>query len=218
MKTVIAFNGSPRKHWNTAMLLDQALEGAAAQGAATRRVDLYDLQYQGCKSCFGCKTLGGKSLGRCALRDDLTPLLDAVCQADALLLGSPIYFWAITGAMKAFQERLLFPFYRYAGDDDPVPSLFPRAIRTGFIYTLGATEARMEAAGYGQAIALNEMFLKRVFGHAESMTSCDTYQFEDYARIDHTRFDPEQKAARRREQFPLDCQKAFELGERLVQA
>ena len=50
------------------------------------------------------------------------------------------------------------------------------------------------------------------------MTSCDTYQFEDYARIDPARFDPEQKAARRREPFPLDCRKAFELGARLVQA
>jgi len=218
MKTLIAFNGSPRKHWNTAKLLDKALEGAAAQGAATRLVELYDLQYQGCKSCFGCKTLGGKSLGRCALRDDLTPLLDEVCQADALLLGSPVYFWAITGAMKAFQERLLFPFYRYAGEQDPVHSLFPRTIRTGFIYTLGASEAHMKASGYTQSIALNEMFMKRVFGHAESMTSNDTYQFQDYAKVDQTRFDPEQKAAWRREQFPLDCQKAFELGARLVQA
>jgi multimeric flavodoxin WrbA len=40
---VIAFNGSPRKKWNTATLLEKALEGAASQGAETKLVHLYDL-------------------------------------------------------------------------------------------------------------------------------------------------------------------------------
>jgi multimeric flavodoxin WrbA len=144
------------------------------------------------------------------------PVLDQVRQADALLLGSPIYFWAVSGEMKSFLERLRFPFYRYAKDDDPAPTLFPRVIPTGFIYTMGAPEARMREFGYTQAIALNEMFLTRIFGQAESMVSCDTTQFDDYARIDQQRFDPAQKAAHRAEQFPLDCRKAFELGSRLA--
>ncbi|MGC1401531.1 MAG: flavodoxin family protein, partial [Thermodesulfobacteriota bacterium] len=29
---VMAFNGSPRKKWNTATLLEKTLEGAASQG------------------------------------------------------------------------------------------------------------------------------------------------------------------------------------------
>ena len=44
---VIAINGSPRKKWNTATLLENALEGAASQGADTELVHLYDLDYQG---------------------------------------------------------------------------------------------------------------------------------------------------------------------------
>jgi len=32
---VIAFNGSPRKKWNTATLLEKAIEGAASHGAET---------------------------------------------------------------------------------------------------------------------------------------------------------------------------------------
>jgi hypothetical protein len=35
---VIAFNGSPRKKWNTATLLEKALEGAASQGAETELI------------------------------------------------------------------------------------------------------------------------------------------------------------------------------------
>jgi multimeric flavodoxin WrbA len=212
----MAFNGGPRKTWNTATLLEKALEGARAQGAETTLVHLYDLQYQGCRSCFGCKTRGGKSHGKCAMQDSLTPLLERARQADALLLGSPIYFWAITGEMKSFLERLLFPYYRYAKDDDPAPSLFPRVIPTAFIYTMGAPEQRMREYGYDQAIRLNELFLKRVYGRSESLISCDTYQFEDYAKIDQERFDVGEKAAWRQEHFPKDCQRAFELGGRLA--
>ena len=49
---VIAFNGGPRKNWNTAMLLEKALEGAKSQGAETELIHLYELNYKGCISCF----------------------------------------------------------------------------------------------------------------------------------------------------------------------
>ena len=213
---VLALNGSPRKTWNTATLLQKVLEGAASQGAATKLVHLYDLDFKGCKSCFGCKTKGGPSHGRCAVKDDLTPILKDVERADALILGSPIYFWAVSGEMKSFMERLMFPFYRYATDNDPAPSLFPKTIHTGFIYTMGATEERLKEVGYEKAIALNEAFLRRIFGKSESLLSIDTYQFDDYSKIDQDRFDPEKKAARRKEHFPRDCQRAFEMGIRFA--
>jgi len=52
---VMAFNGSPRKKWNTATLLEKALEGASSKGAETELIHLYDLNYKGCISCFSCK-------------------------------------------------------------------------------------------------------------------------------------------------------------------
>jgi multimeric flavodoxin WrbA len=52
---VIAFNGSPRKEWNTSTLLKQALEGAESEGAETELIHLYDLNFKGCESCFSCK-------------------------------------------------------------------------------------------------------------------------------------------------------------------
>jgi multimeric flavodoxin WrbA len=45
---VLAFNGSPRRKWNTATLLNHALEGAASKGAETELIHLYDLRYKGC--------------------------------------------------------------------------------------------------------------------------------------------------------------------------
>lgn len=68
---VIAVNGSPRKNWNTHILLGKALEGAKDAGAQTELVNLYDLEYKGCISCLACKLKNGKSLGRCALNDGL---------------------------------------------------------------------------------------------------------------------------------------------------
>jgi multimeric flavodoxin WrbA len=210
---VMAFNGSPRKKWNTATLLRQAIEGAASQGAETELVHLYDLDFKGCRSCFACKTIGGASYGRCALKDDLAPILEKVREADVLLLGSPVYFGSVSGEMRSFLERLLFPYLTYT---DPPGSLFPGAVRTAFIYTLGADEELAKARGFDRNIALNEFFLQLLFGNTETLCSFDTYQFEDYARIFAPRFDPRKKAKRRAEVFPEDCRKAFELGARLA--
>jgi multimeric flavodoxin WrbA len=118
---VLAINGSPRKKWNTATLLQNALEGAASRGAETELVHLYDHSYTGCTSCFACKLKGGKSYGKCAVQDELTPVLEKIPDVNALILGFPIYFGTVTGMMRSFMERLLFPYLVYT---NPPTSLF----------------------------------------------------------------------------------------------
>src|SRR5665647_3224861 len=111
---VIAINGSPRKKWNTATLLNKALEGAASKGAETELIHLYDLDFKGCISCFACKLKDGKSYGKCAVKDELTPLLKQIEEeADAIILGSPIYFGTVSGEMRSSMERLMFPYLTY---------------------------------------------------------------------------------------------------------
>ncbi len=210
---VFAVNGSPRKKWNTATLLEKALEGAASQGAETELVHLYDLDYKGCISCFACKLKGGKSYGRCAINDGLTPLLDKLSNADAFVLGSPIYFGTVTGEMRSFMERLFFPYLVYTR---PPGSLFGRKIATAFIYTMNVTEKLMKEYQYPVHIGLNENVLRRTFGQAESLCSFETLQFEDYDKVVFSYFDPEERRERRRTVFPEDCRKAYTLGARLV--
>jgi len=210
---VIAFNGSPRKKWNTATLLQKSLEGAASQGADTELLHLYDLSFKGCISCFACKTRGGKSYGRCAVNDDLKPIFRKTEKADAIVLGSPIYFGTVSGEMKSFMERLLFPYTTYT---NPPASLFPRKIKAGFIYTMNVTEEQMQEIGYSQQFRLHQMTLQRIYGAAEHMCSFDTYQFDDYSKYVSSRFDPENKLQRHKEVFPQDCKKAFEMGVRLA--
>ncbi len=210
---VLAVNGSPRKTWNTATLLKQALKGAASRGAATELIHLYDLNFKGCISCFKCKTSGGKSYGRCAVKDGLTPVLKKVEAAAALILGSPIYFGTVSGEMRSFMERLLFPFLTYT---EPPQSLFPKQIPTGFIYTMNVTAEIARDWGYGQHFDKNAQYLQMIFGTSESLCCFDTYQFKDYTKVLATRFDAAHKAGRRQEVFPQDCQKAFEMGARLA--
>lgn len=209
----MAFNGSPRKKWNTATLLKKALEGAASQGAKTELIHLYDLNFKGCISCFACKTKGGKSYGRCAVKDDLKPVFRKIEKADAIILGSPIYFGTVSGEMKSFMERLLFPYSVYT---DPPQSLFPGKIKTGFIYTMNVTEKMMQEMGYIEHFKRHEMTLRRIFWDSEYLCSFDTYQFDDYSKMVATRFDPVKKAQRRKEIFPIDCDKAFEMGYRFA--
>ena len=208
---VIAFNGSPRKKWNTAILLEKALEGAASQGAETELIHLYDLNFKGCTSCFGCKIKGGKSYGKCVVKDDLTPILRKAEEADAIIFGSPIYFGTASGEMRSFMERLLFQYLIYT---DPLKSLFTKKINTGFIYTMNFTEEQVKEYGLNHYFGFNEMTLKIIFGASESLFCFDTYQFKDYSKVVSGRFDPEKKAKRRKEVFPEDCKKAFEMGSR----
>jgi multimeric flavodoxin WrbA len=210
---VMAFNGSPRKEWNTATLLKKALEGALSRGAETDLIHLYDLNYKGCISCFACKTKGGKNYGRCAVKDDLTPVFKKVAEADAIILGSPVYFGTVSGEMSSFMERLLFPYLIYT---DPPESLFPKKINTGLIYTMNLTEEQMKEFGFDQHLDLNETVLRMIFGNSEALYCFDTYQFTDYSKVVANRFDPEKKAKRRQEVFPQDCEKAFEMGVRFA--
>ena len=213
MKKIIAINGSPRKKWNTATLLKNALEGAESQGAETELVNLYDLDFKGCKSCFSCKTKGSRSYGKCAVKDDLTPILERIEDVDAIILGSPIYLGTVTGAMRSFIERLIFPYLTYT---DPIQSLFPKKIHSAFIYTMNIAEEQIEEYGYATQFNTNENYLNLIFGESESLFGYDTYQFRDYSKVVADRFDEKKKAKRRKEVFPEDCKKAFEMGARFA--
>ena len=80
-KKIIAVNAGPRKGWNTDTLITEAARGAESVGAEVERFDLFRLEkYTGCISCFGCKK--EKFKGHCICRDGLTPVLDAIREAD----------------------------------------------------------------------------------------------------------------------------------------
>ena len=210
---IIAINGSPRKNGNTAALLNKALEGAASQGATTELINLYDLNFKGCVSCFACKLKDGKSYGKCAYKDELTPVLNKIDNADAVIIGSPIYFSEVTGEVRSFIERLIFQYLVY---DENYSSLNDKRKPIGLIYTMNAPESMITEIGYDRVISRYESYFEKFMGPTELLLATDTYQFADYSKYVATAFDEVAKAKIRQDVFPQDCHKAFAMGIRLT--
>ena len=208
---IIAVNGSPRKNWNTDTLLRNVLDGAASAGAETEMVCLYDLNFKGCRSCMACKLRKEPRPNRCIVRDDLTAVLDKVHEADAVVLGSPIYFSEVTGEMRSFFERFLFQYLNY---DDYSKPLSPEK-KTAWIFTMNIAESQFEDFGYTPLFQRYENWMKLYFGHCETLLATDTMQVKDYSRYHLGCWDGEAKRLRHETVFPEDCRKAYELGKRL---
>lgn len=213
MKKLIAINGSPRRNWNTAELLKQAMQGAQDAGAETELVNLYALNYKGCTSCFACK-LKSRPHGSCAMKDDLSPVLERVKEADAVVFGSPIYFMNLSAGMIAFIERLFFSNYIYS---DEIPTVFPKKLPSAFIYTMNMTEKHFEQFGMKERLGMYELFTRRILGVTPKiLRAYDTVQFKDYSRYESSIFDADEKFAYREKHFPEDCAAAYEIGRALV--
>lgn len=211
---LLAINGSPRRNKNTGQLLEQVVAGARSKGAETELVHLMDLPpYRGCISCFACKQIGGRSYGRCVVKDSLQPILQKAHEADALVLGTPVYLFTETSLMRAFLERLCFQYLLYSNIKPPLST---RKNGVGLIYTMNMTEAQMVQHGLDKVTGYAKMFLESLFAPCEVLYSCDTLQFDDYSKYDTDRFDASAKQKRHHEVFPADLKKAYTLGERLV--
>lgn len=209
-----AVNGSPRPNCNTAQLLDKALEGVKEvyPDADVERINLYDFPFHGCRSCFACKRLGGKHYGRCVQNDDLKPILDEISKSDGVILGSPIYFSDVTGNMRCFLERFMFPFLVYSKTETVEHKRMPLA----YIYTMNASEEVSRQIGYHDLHDHFEMALNMVFTEPEHLYVYETYQFKDYSRYVSDAFDEKERRHIRKTRFPKDLESAFELGKRVA--
>lgn len=216
MKTIIAINGGPRKNRNTARLLDRALEGAAAalagEETVTKRIDLYDIGFTGCKSCFACKLIGGPSQWKCAAADGLKPVLGEVLGCDGVVVGSPIYYGTVTGVLHSFYERLLFPFTPYSHKISIPRKRMPFA----FVYTMNVTEEQFRKSGWQRNLDVWEGFVGRTFAYAGNFRAYNTYQFSDYGKYYSDWFSEPEKAEYRRTHWDADLEAAYELGKKLI--
>jgi multimeric flavodoxin WrbA len=99
---ILAIHGSPRTiRSNTRRLAGFVLEGAADAGAETEMIDLAEYRIIPCTACEACSLNG-----ICVNDDDLPALMARMKEADAIVLGSPVYIDNISGQMKVFFDRL----------------------------------------------------------------------------------------------------------------
>jgi len=98
---IIAVFGSPQPRGNTAGLARAFLAAAREQGAEVQEYPVNQMNFKGCQGCRVCKT----KEDACILEDDLPPVLNAVKEADILVLASPVYFGDLSGQLKCFFDR-----------------------------------------------------------------------------------------------------------------
>ena len=208
MKTII-LNGSPRKNWNTALMLKEAQKGAESVGAETEYIDLFDLTYTGCRSCMACKRKGAERC-HCFWKDDLSPVIDRIYDADALIIGSPIYLGDITSQVHGLIERLHFCALSY----DNYSNYFTGKVDVGIILTMNAPKMFYNLAYRKKAKEVAQSF-KALNGSVEVYACCDTLQVTDYSKYNMASFNEEHKKEMRAKQFPQDLEKAFQMGRRL---
>ncbi len=219
MKKVIVLNGSPRKNFNTAKLLQEAQKGCEQNGAEVEYFNLYDYNFSGCRSCFACQRKGSITNGVCAIKDDIKPILEKCVESDAIIIGSPVYFSYPTGVFRSFIERLLFANHTYMVDKENgiCKRRLDKTIPTGVIFTMNCPEELASQINYPVILEENVKSLNHIMGYAESLYSYDTYQFADYSKYNCDLFDEKHKKEVQQTQFPKDLQKAFDLGKRLTE-
>lgn len=100
---VVAINGSPRKNGNTAELLKAALAEAAALGVDTAFIQASDgIKAAKIPYCAHCST---PCSGVCYEDTALVEMFDLLRRADAVLLGSPVYFGTVSAPLKCFWDK-----------------------------------------------------------------------------------------------------------------
>ena len=130
MKKIVALLGSPRANGNSSAIAGRFMESAKIYGGETKTYSLNKLNFRGCQACMMCK----KKLDRCALKDDLEPVLDDIRDADVLVLATPVYFADITAQMKMFIDRT-YSYYVPDFLNKPVPSRLSPGKQLVFIQT-----------------------------------------------------------------------------------
>jgi len=99
--------GSPRKGGNTELLTAHCLKAIAEESIDTELVPLAGLTIAGCNACMYCREHDG-----CSIEDDLQPVYAKMTAADAIIVGSPVYFGSATSLVKALLERVGYMSFR----------------------------------------------------------------------------------------------------------
>ena len=210
---LIAVCGSARKQGNTAKMLYQVIEGAKSVGAETEFVNLFDLNYKDCISCYTCKLKNSKSFGHCMLNDELKPLLQRIEQSDVIVLGTPVYYGNLSGQMRSFTDRLLFQYLDYGGTGTgPKPKNF----KTALIATMNVNDEIYVKRGFENTLTFFAGIMSRTLGSCELLTLTNTIQFDDYSKYVYHLPDKEEKANRVVKISAENLKKAFDLGVSLI--
>lgn len=156
MKKIVAFVGSPRKNGNTATLVTEMIRGAESVGATTKIYYLNEMNTRPCQSCFSCR-----KEPFCPIEDDLKAVYPEIAEADAVIIGSPVYMLQMTAQTKILLDRL-FPMM----DSQFRPRFGIK--KTAVIYAQG----RPDAAAFQSSFDVNAEVMKVMGLQVEETLVC----------------------------------------------
>ena len=98
MPEILGICGSARKKGNTSLLLQELL---AATEMESELIFLSDLKIGFCTGCLSCR----KNNGKCPQEDDMQFILEKSLSSKVIVLGSPNYYYDISGLIKNMIDR-----------------------------------------------------------------------------------------------------------------
>lgn len=162
---VVAFNGSPRKDGNTAILITCIFRELEKEGIETELVQLSGKEIRG---CIGCRKCVENKDQRCAVKNDgANECIEKMVKAEGFILGSPTYYMDITAEMKALIERAGFVSRANGGMFmNKVGAAVVAVRRAGAIHTLDTVNhfffaSQMIVPGQGLAIGRDKGDVER---------------------------------------------------------
>lgn len=214
---VYAVNGSPRTTWNTAQLCQAFLEGIKAYrpDIEVEMIHLSKINFRGCMSCYACKRDDDKLYGTCQYKDGVTELLKEISKADGILMASPIYFGEVSSLMRAFMERLFYPWNTY---EENWKHISPKRLKCAVIYNMTVKEEQCKKSNYAAILDYYEKCIARFFQKPEHLYVYDTCQFKDYSKYRVSGYNVEEKIRNHKELFPQDLKKAYNMGYAMAEA
>lgn len=108
---ILAINGSARKNGSTITVINQLLDETKAlvPHLTSEIVHTADMTVGPCQ--VKCARFCSENPFVCATSDDTATLLQKMIQADALIIGAPLYFRVPPAKFHTFAERLVSLFY-----------------------------------------------------------------------------------------------------------
>ena len=101
MSKIVAVISSPRKGANSETIVNAMVAAAKGKGHDVKVFNVAELKdRRGCIACMGCK-----KAGRCVLKDEITPIIDAIRDADGVILSTAVYFGQPTGQYRLLEDR-----------------------------------------------------------------------------------------------------------------
>ena len=196
---IIVINADPKMKQEIGKLLKSASEGAESVGSEIEYFNLYKMDLKGCMNCSICKKKNKENF-KCYWRDDLSPIIEKILNADTLLIGSHIFFNEPTSHYRALVERLIYCIVSYDRN-----YYYKGHVNVGIFYSIISPKKHFQKNVRPFLKSTEDLF---------KMLNGEVIVYESYkGMVSKKKTEDEIKEIEK--QFEMDLKNAFEIGAKL---